>query len=163
VSGGDVVLMDDTQVKDRFLRMAATARALLGDFREVEQNFRALDRAVRERIALWGGARGQLLQQMKIHIIEPYVAGVGFVHNEDGSLSVLRNLTIEEYRLDRPPLPSSRCLVFWKGRFQYTRYVAASGLGADEGSGPDFPGRTGARSTHPSDLCSGCSAGLRWL
>ncbi|MCF8382111.1 MAG: ATP-dependent exonuclease SbcCD, C subunit-like protein [Chlorobium sp.] len=34
----------------------------------------------------------------KIHIIEPYVSGVGFVYNEDGRASVLRNLTIEEYR-----------------------------------------------------------------
>lgn len=34
----------------------------------------------------------------KIHIIEPFVASVGFVHNEDGSVSRLRNLTIEEYR-----------------------------------------------------------------
>ena len=34
----------------------------------------------------------------KIHIIEPFVASVGFVHNEDGSASMLRNLTIEEYR-----------------------------------------------------------------
>jgi uncharacterized protein YPO0396 len=32
----------------------------------------------------------------KIHIIEPFVAGVGFVHNEDGRESRLRNLTIEE-------------------------------------------------------------------
>ncbi|MFO7725752.1 MAG: SbcC/MukB-like Walker B domain-containing protein, partial [Oceanipulchritudo sp.] len=34
----------------------------------------------------------------KIHIIEPYVANVGFVSNEDGQASKLRNLTIEEYR-----------------------------------------------------------------
>lgn len=34
----------------------------------------------------------------KIHIIEPYVASVGFVHNEAGRASKLRNLTIEEYR-----------------------------------------------------------------
>lgn len=34
----------------------------------------------------------------KIHIIEPYVASVGFVHNEGGRASKLRNLTIEEYR-----------------------------------------------------------------
>ncbi len=34
----------------------------------------------------------------KIHIIEPFVANVGFVHNEDGKASKLRNLTIEEYR-----------------------------------------------------------------
>jgi uncharacterized protein YPO0396 len=37
----------------------------------------------------------------KIHIIEPYVANVGFVHNEDGRLSMLRNLSIEEYRAER--------------------------------------------------------------
>jgi uncharacterized protein YPO0396 len=37
----------------------------------------------------------------KIHIIEPFVANVGFVHNEDGRLSMLRNLSIEEYRAER--------------------------------------------------------------
>ena len=37
----------------------------------------------------------------KIHVIEPYVSAVGFVHNEDGSRSMLRNLTIEEYRAER--------------------------------------------------------------
>ena len=34
----------------------------------------------------------------KIHIIEPYVASVGFVHNEGGRASRLRNLAIEEYQ-----------------------------------------------------------------
>ncbi len=34
----------------------------------------------------------------KIHIIEPYVASVGFVHNEGGRSSRLYNLSIEEYR-----------------------------------------------------------------
>ena len=37
----------------------------------------------------------------KIHVIEPFVASVGFVHIEDGSMSMLRNLTIEEYRAER--------------------------------------------------------------
>lgn len=37
----------------------------------------------------------------KIHIIEPYVASVGFVHNEEGRESKLRNLTIEEYREEK--------------------------------------------------------------
>ncbi|MBI44278.1 MAG: ATP-dependent exonuclease SbcCD, C subunit-like protein [Oceanospirillales bacterium] len=37
----------------------------------------------------------------KIHIIEPYVASVGFVHNADGRNSVLRNLSIEEYRAEK--------------------------------------------------------------
>jgi uncharacterized protein YPO0396 len=34
----------------------------------------------------------------KIHIIEPFVASVGFVHNEGGRDSKLRCLSIEEYR-----------------------------------------------------------------
>jgi len=40
----------------------------------------------------------------KIHIIEPYVASVGFVHNQDGRASVLRNLSIEEYRARKAEL-----------------------------------------------------------
>jgi uncharacterized protein YPO0396 len=37
----------------------------------------------------------------KIHIIEPFVANVGFVHNEGGRASKLRNLSIEEYRANK--------------------------------------------------------------
>jgi len=37
----------------------------------------------------------------KIHIIEPYVSSVGFVHNEGGRASRLRNLSIEEYRAQK--------------------------------------------------------------
>jgi uncharacterized protein YPO0396 len=37
----------------------------------------------------------------KIHIIEPFIAGLGFVHNEDGRSSKLRNLSIEEYRAEK--------------------------------------------------------------
>jgi uncharacterized protein YPO0396 len=37
----------------------------------------------------------------KIHIIEPYVSSVGFVYNEDGRDSKLRNLSIGEYRAER--------------------------------------------------------------
>jgi len=40
----------------------------------------------------------------KIHIIEPFVASVGFVHNEDGRASRLRNLPIEEYRAQKAGL-----------------------------------------------------------
>ena len=37
----------------------------------------------------------------KIHIIEPFVSSVGFVHNQEGRSSVLRNLTIEEYYAEK--------------------------------------------------------------
>ena len=37
----------------------------------------------------------------KIHIIEPFVSSVGFVHNEQGRASRLRNLSIEEYQAEK--------------------------------------------------------------
>ena len=37
----------------------------------------------------------------KIHIIEPYVSTVGFVHNEEGKNSLLRSISIEEYREEK--------------------------------------------------------------
>jgi uncharacterized protein YPO0396 len=40
----------------------------------------------------------------KIHIIEPYVASVGFVQNDEGRDSKLRNLSIEEYRAEKSRL-----------------------------------------------------------
>ncbi len=64
VRAGDMPVLDDTAVKDRFQQVAATARELLSDFREVEQNFRNLDRSVRERIALWDGGKGALLESI---------------------------------------------------------------------------------------------------
>lgn len=64
IRAGHIDLMDVTQVKDRFQQMAATARGLLSDFREVEQNFRDLDRTVRERIATWDGSKGVLLEDV---------------------------------------------------------------------------------------------------
>jgi len=42
----------------------------------------------------------------KIHIIEPYVSSVGFVHNEGGQASKLRNLSIEEYRAQKASTPA---------------------------------------------------------
>jgi hypothetical protein len=64
VLSGDVPLLDDTAIKDRFLQFQQLARELLADFREVEHNFRMLDRKVREKIALWNGGKGALLDEI---------------------------------------------------------------------------------------------------
>lgn len=61
---GEVRVLDETAVRDRFQQFAATARELLSDFREVEENFRFLDRGVREQIAAWEGSRGSLLDDV---------------------------------------------------------------------------------------------------
>lgn len=64
VLAGDVPLLDETAVKDRFQQFQQLARELLADFREVEHNFRQLDRKVREKIALWEGSKGALLDEV---------------------------------------------------------------------------------------------------
>lgn len=62
IKAGEEDRLDETAVRERFLHMAATARDILSDFREVEQNFRDLDRSTRESIASWEGAKGRLLE-----------------------------------------------------------------------------------------------------
>ncbi len=64
IHAGQIALLDDTALKDRFQQFLQLARELLTDFREVEQNFRTLDQRVRERIALWEGGKGELLEQI---------------------------------------------------------------------------------------------------
>jgi len=64
ILAGDMPMLDDTALKDRFQQFTQLARELLTDFREVEQNFRLLDRRVRERIALWEGRKGAHLSQL---------------------------------------------------------------------------------------------------
>ncbi|RJF97647.1 DUF3375 domain-containing protein [Noviherbaspirillum saxi] len=64
ILAGDISLLDDAALKDRFQQFIALARELLADFREVEHNFRGLDRRVRERITLWEGSKGALLEQI---------------------------------------------------------------------------------------------------
>lgn len=61
---GALPLMDPTQLRERFVHATDTARALLADFRQVEQNFRDLDRQVRERITTADGGKGALLEEI---------------------------------------------------------------------------------------------------
>lgn len=64
VRAGELTLMDPTRLRERFLQTIDTARGLLADFRQLEQNFRDLDRQVRERIATWEGGKGELLENV---------------------------------------------------------------------------------------------------
>jgi hypothetical protein len=64
VERGHVAVLEPAGQRDRYQQFAATARELLADFREVEANFRALDRELRERVAAWSGSKGELLDQV---------------------------------------------------------------------------------------------------
>jgi len=64
IRAGELSLLDPTQLRERFMQAADTARALLSDFRQVEQNFRELDRQVRERITTGDGGKGEVLDDV---------------------------------------------------------------------------------------------------
>ena len=63
-SAGDLTVLDSSGIRDRYQQLAATARELLSDFRQVEENFRRLDRQLREKVAGWQGGKGELLDDV---------------------------------------------------------------------------------------------------
>lgn len=68
---------------------------------------RGSDESAQYGLKLFGQLGLQLLivtPLQKIHVIEPFISGVGFVHNADGRSSKVRNLTIEEYREEKARL-----------------------------------------------------------
>jgi uncharacterized protein YPO0396 len=71
-------------------------------FAVIDEAFgRGSDESTRFALELFGKLGLQLLivtPLQKIHVIEPYVAAVGFVDNPTGMYSRLQTLTIEEYR-----------------------------------------------------------------
>lgn len=64
IRDGNIRVMTGPEALDHLQQLTALAKDLLSDFREVEQNFRKLDRQVREQIATWGGTQGELLQSI---------------------------------------------------------------------------------------------------
>jgi uncharacterized protein YPO0396 len=64
---------------------------------------RGSDESARYGLELFRRMNLQLLivtPLQKIHIIEPHVAGLGFVHSEEGRQSMLRYLSIDEYQAE---------------------------------------------------------------
>ncbi|MCB7135267.1 DUF3375 domain-containing protein [Cellulosimicrobium marinum] len=64
VRAGRLAVLDAAAQRDRYQQLTQTAADLLSDFREVEANFRTLDRGLRERITGWDGAKGELLEEV---------------------------------------------------------------------------------------------------
>jgi len=64
IDAGHVPMLDDTGIRDRYQQFGTTARELLADFREVDENFRQLNRSTRESIAAWRGSKGELLENL---------------------------------------------------------------------------------------------------
>lgn len=64
IQAGHIAAADPVTQRDRYQQFARTARELLSDFREVEENFRGLDRDLRQKIAAWSGSKGELLDDV---------------------------------------------------------------------------------------------------
>ena len=87
---------------------AGTVRSRTFRFVVIDEAFgRGSDESTQYGLRLFSKLNLQLLivtPLQKIHVIEPYVESVGFVHIEDDRFSRLRNLSIEEYREEKARL-----------------------------------------------------------
>lgn len=99
---GHVDVLGSAARRDRYQQFARTARELLADFRQVEENFRHLDRQLRERIASWTGSKGELLDEMMAdrHSITESDQGRSFRAFYDLLLSADKQVELSEL-LDR--------------------------------------------------------------
>lgn len=57
-------VLDETQVKERFFNAEDTAKRLLSDFRQVEQNFRDIDKDFRRQIITTTKTKGKVLDEL---------------------------------------------------------------------------------------------------
>ncbi|WP_207344662.1 DUF3375 domain-containing protein [Arthrobacter sp. E3] len=64
IRSGDIPVMSSPEAIDHFHQLTTQAKDLLADFREVETNFRKLDRNLREQISMWEGSQGDLLESI---------------------------------------------------------------------------------------------------
>ena len=95
---GEIEKLDDTAVRDRFQQFARMARDLLSDFREVEYNFRALDRDSRRKIATANVGKGEILDEVlnQSDSIEESDQGKSFKAFTDFLLSAQRQEELHE-------------------------------------------------------------------
>ena len=61
---GSGAVMDSTRIKERYFELEDTARRLLADFKQIEQNFRDLDRSVRAERLAQERPRGSVLKDI---------------------------------------------------------------------------------------------------
>ncbi|MDI9364707.1 MAG: DUF3375 domain-containing protein [Flavobacterium sp.] len=64
VENGKMDVLDDRQIKEQYFLIEETAKNLLADFRQVEQNFRELDRRFRQKIITTTLVKGDVLEDL---------------------------------------------------------------------------------------------------
>lgn len=61
---GKMEVLDDRQIKEQYFLIEETSKNLLADFRQVEQNFRELDRKFRQKIITTSQVKGKVLEEL---------------------------------------------------------------------------------------------------
>jgi hypothetical protein len=61
---GKMDVLDDRQIKEQYFLIEETAKNLLADFKQVEQNFRDLDRRFRQKIITTNLSKGKVLEDL---------------------------------------------------------------------------------------------------
>lgn len=64
IKSGHIETLTETQIRERFAYVEDTAQKLLSDFRQIEENFRDLDRNVRKQQANADLRKGQVLEEV---------------------------------------------------------------------------------------------------
>jgi hypothetical protein len=64
INAGEIEKFSETQIKERFYEVYDTARRLISDFRQIEYNFREIDRSLRERQLNSNLKKGKLLEDV---------------------------------------------------------------------------------------------------
>lgn len=64
VKHGKMDVLDDRQIKEHYFLIEETAKYLLADFRQVEENFRILDRNFRKKIITTSQTKGKVLEEL---------------------------------------------------------------------------------------------------
>ncbi len=64
---GEATTLDDTRILERYYGVEDAARRLLADFKQIEQNFRDLDRETKERVIASERSRGAVLKEVFEH------------------------------------------------------------------------------------------------
>ena len=64
---GEEIVLDDRRILERYFGVEDSARRLLADFKQVEQNFRELDRETKERVLAQDRVRGSVLKELFEH------------------------------------------------------------------------------------------------
>lgn len=64
IKAGEIEKFSETQIKERFYDVSDTARKLISDFRQIEYNFREIDRSLREKQLNSNLKKGKLLEDV---------------------------------------------------------------------------------------------------